>query len=91
MIEACQWYKSSPTGPAEHDEGGSLGGVSRCTGGRKNGKKKNLGLAREEPERKMLQAQKRLLFGAGFRHLHSASGGKTKNEKRAIEKAEKKT
>lgn len=52
---------------------------------------KKIGLAREEPERKMLQAQKRLLFGAGFRHLHSASGGKTKNEKRAIEKAEKKT
>ena len=24
MIDACQWYKSSPTGPAEHDDGGSL-------------------------------------------------------------------
>lgn len=24
MMEACQWNKSSPTGPAEHCEGGSL-------------------------------------------------------------------
>ena len=24
MIDACQWYKSSPTGPAEHEDGGSL-------------------------------------------------------------------
>lgn len=24
MIDACQWYKSSPTGPAEHEVGGSL-------------------------------------------------------------------
>lgn len=24
MMDACQWYKSSPTGPAEHDDGGSL-------------------------------------------------------------------
>lgn len=24
MIDACQWNKSSPTGPAEHCEGGSL-------------------------------------------------------------------
>lgn len=23
MIVACQWNRSSPTGPAEHDEGGS--------------------------------------------------------------------
>lgn len=24
MMDACQWYKSSPTGPAEQDDGGSL-------------------------------------------------------------------
>ena len=24
MIEACQWNRSSPTGPALQDEGGSL-------------------------------------------------------------------
>lgn len=24
MIDACQWNKSSPTGPAEQEDGGSL-------------------------------------------------------------------
>lgn len=32
MIDACQWYKSSPTGPAEHEEGGSLSLVSTDLG-----------------------------------------------------------
>lgn len=81
MIEACQWYKSSPTGPAEHDEGGSLGGVSRCTGGGKTEKKKTLASLEKSLNGKCCKHRKGcfLVLDSVICILHQAAKPKTKN------------